>query len=411
MARHAVITGLGIIAPIGMGKDAFWKAALEGRSGTGPLTLCDPGNLPAECRTVGEVRDFSPAPWMSPVSARTAGRFTQFAVAASRMAIEDSGLDLKAVPSDRIGIVLGTSMSGLTDVHETSFSAFLRGDKVPPWTVLEYPAQSATSQISITLGSTGEAMSVATACAAGLDAVGLAAEHIAHGAMTIAVAGATETPLSPYSLAAFHSVGVLSRWREPTEASRPFERNRSGLVLAEGAAFVVLEEENFARSRGATLYARVLGRASGVEGEHLRKVDPTGAIVKQVMEGALKAAGLAAQDVDYISAHGNSMPDYDLAETVGIKGAFGTQAYRIPISSLKSMCGQALAASGALQVVGACLSLRDNCVAPTINLRERDPQCDLDYVPNEARFVRMRHVMMHAHSMGGVHTALILGQP
>ena len=205
---------------------------------------------------------------------------------------------------------------------------------------------------------------------------------------------------------------MLSRWLgPPEEASRPFDRLRAGLVLAEGAAALIVEDEDAARTRGVPIHARILGFASASEGAHLRKVDETGETVARALTLAIRRAGLEPRDIDFISAHGNSMPDYDAAETAGIKRAFGSHAWNVPVSSLKSMCGQALAASSAMQVVAACLSLRTQVIPPTVNYRVPDPQCDLDYVPNRARRARVRNVLIHAHSLGGSHVAMVLGTP
>jgi 3-oxoacyl-[acyl-carrier-protein] synthase II len=410
--REVVVTGLGIVSPIGIGVESFWRAALSGTSGVGLATLFPTDNLPPPCRVVAEVRDFRSEDWLPNMSLRRAGRFSQFAIAAARMAVEDSRVREAQVPSDRVQVSVGTSMSGVVDIHEQSFTAFLRGEEVVPWTVLEFPAHAATSHIAITARARGRAMSVATACAAGLDAIAFGAERVANGEATVVIAGGCETPLSAYSMQAFYNVGVLARWDGPPHAAcRPFERHRTGLVLGEGAAMVVLEDGEHARDRKARIYARFLASDSAAEGEHLRKVDLSGYLIANVFTSALSRANLQPDDIDYIAAHGNGMIDYDVAETAGIKRAFGSRAYSIPVSSLKAMCGQSLAASGAMQVVAACLSLRENRVPPTINFQDRDPECDLDYVPNKARAVRLRNVLVHSHSMGGSHTAVILGQP
>jgi len=255
-------------------------------------------------------------------------------------------------------------------------------------------------------------MTFSTACAAGLDAIGWAQEEIRRGRTSAAIAGGTETPLSAYSMMLFHSVGVLSKWRgAPEEASRPFDQWRSGLVLAEGAAMVMIEDEEHARARGASIYARILGFASVSEGAHLRKVDESGATVAGAIAMALEQAGIGVREIDFICAHGNSMPDYDVAETAGIKRAFGAHAWNIPVSSLKSMCGQPLAAGSAMQVVASALAMRDSVVPPTINYSVPDPNCDLDYVPNVSRTTRVRNSLIHAHSLGGSHVIMVLGAP
>ncbi len=410
--RQPVITGLGIVSPIGIGVDAFWTNALAGRSGIGRPTLFDASKLPPECQIVGEIPDFDARDWMPGPTARMAGRFTQFAVAAARMARDDSALDEARVPGTRLRVAIGTSLNGQTDVEQQSLESFQAGTAIAPWTCLEYPAHAASSHVGIELGAQGQTATIATACGAGLDAIAWAAQGVRDGSATAAVAGGTDAPLSPFILSVFQAVGVLSKWDgPPEEASRPFDALRSGLVLAEGAATVVVEDEEHARARHAPIYARVLATAHRTEGTHLRKVDETGGIVSAVITDAIHASGLSPTDIDFVCAHGNSMPDYDTAETAGIKRALGRHAWNVPVSSLKSMCGQALSAAGAIQVVGSCLALRDQRVPPTINYRVRDRNCDLDYVPNRPRYVRLRHILIHAHSLGGSHIAMILAAP
>jgi len=412
MKRQPVITGLGIVSPIGIGVEKFWVAALAGRSGIGTPTLFDSSKLPLECRIVGEVHDFNPRLWMPAPTAKIAGRFSQFAVAAAKMALQDGHLSLADTDTDRFMVSIGSSMSGLTDVEQPNFVAFLHGDDVRPWTVLEYPGHAATSHVAISVGARGQTTSPATACVAGLDSIAWAAEKISRAQATAVLAGATETPLSPACMEAFRALGALASWPGlPAEASRPFDKLRCGLVLAEGAAILIVEDEENARARGAPIYARILGYASATEGAHMRNVDATGEPAARAMTMAMDGAGLTRNDIDYICAHGNSLVDYDASETAGIKLTLKERAWSVPVSSIKSMCGQALAASGAMQTVATCLAIRDGIVPPTINYSVRDPACDLDYVPNIARRVRVRTALIHAQSIGGSHSALILGAP
>jgi 3-oxoacyl-[acyl-carrier-protein] synthase II len=346
---------------------------------------------------------------MPGAAGKMAGRFSQFAVAAAKMARDDSGLDHADIPPERIKVAIGTSLSGQTDVAQSNFVSFLRGDTISPWASNEYSAHAATSHVAISAGARGQTTTFSTACAAGLDAVAWGATQVMEDDASVVMAGATEAPLSEFVLSVFKSVGVLSRWLgPPEEASRPFDRLRAGLVLAEGAAAVIVEDEDAARARGAPIHARILGFASASEGAHLRKVDETGETVARALTLAIRRSGLEPKDIDFICAHGNSMPDYDAAETAGIKRAFGRRAWSVPVSSLKSMCGQALAASSAMQVVTGCLTLRDQVLPPTANYRVPDPRCDLDYVPNRARRARVRNVLIHAHSLGGSHVAMVL---
>lgn len=410
--RQPVITGLGVVSPLGIGVETFWSAALAGRSGVGLSSMLDTSKLPPECQVVGEVAGFDVREWMPGRAGKMASRFSQFAVATAKMARTDSDLDSSEIPADRVKVAIGTSMSGLVDIQEPTFSAFLRGEDVWPWTCLEYPSHAATSHVAIGAGARGQTSSFATACAAGLDAIGWAAQEIRSGSASATIAGGSETPLSTYSLLAFRAVGVLSKWQgPPSQASRPFDKLREGLVLAEGSATVVIEDEVEANARGAHAYARLLAFASASEGMHLRKVDETGEAVARAMVLALQRADLTPDDIDWICAHGNAMQDYDVAETAGIKRVFGSRAWNIPVSSLKSMCGHSLAASGAISTVAACLAIRDQIVPPTINYEYPDPLCDLDYVPNRARRGRIRTVLIHTHSLGGSHVVLILGAP
>ena len=412
MKRQPVITGLGIVSPIGVGVDKFWAAACAGRSGIGNPTLFDASKLPADCRIVGEVPDFNPLDWMPARVARMAARFSQFAISTARMSRADSNLDAAGIPPERMKVAIGTSLNGHPDVAEPNLLSFLRGDQLWPWAALEFPAHAATSRVAIDSRAMGQTTTFATACAAGLDAIGWAADEVREGRASAVLAGASETPLSAFLLTIFHSVGVLSKWQgPPDEASRPFDRWRAGLVLAEGAAVVTVESEEDARARGVPIYARILSVASANEGAHLRKVDETGEAISRAIDAALRRANLSPTDVDFICAHGNSMEDYDTAETAGIKRVFGSHSWNIPISSNKSMCGQALAASSAMQVVVSCLALKHQVVPPTINYHTPDPRCDLDYVPNVARAARVRTALIHAHSLGGAHVAMILAAP
>ena len=412
MKHQPVITGLGIVAPIGIGVEKFWEAALAGRSGIGRPTLFDGSKLPAECRIVGEVRNFNPRLWMPAQIVKVSGRFSQFAVAAAQMALQDSRLDQTTKNAAGLVVSVGSSMSGLVDIQQSNFLAYLRNDAVQPWTVLEYPAHAATSHVAISVGAHGQTASPATACVAGLDSVAWAADKVARSQAPAALAGATETPLAAGSMEAFRALGALATWQgRPDEASRPFDRLRCGLVLAEGAAMVAIEEEESARARGASIYARVLGFASITESTHMRNIDTTGESAARAMTMAIDSAGLSRRDIDYICAHGNSLVDYDASETAGIKLTLEERAWSVPISSIKSMCGQALAASSAMQVVASCLAIRDGIVPPTINYSVPDPACDLDYVPNFARPARVRTVLIHAQSIGGSHAAMVLGAP
>jgi len=358
------------------------------------------------------VKDFVAKDWIGGMAGRMAARFSLLAVAACKMAIAEGQLNDVRIPSHHVKVAYGSSMSGVIDIEEQTFSAFLHGEKIFPWALLEFPVHAATSHVSAESGARGHPASFSTACCAGLDAVNWAAEQVKRGKATAVIAGASDAPLSPYVMSIFHSANTLSTWDGPPEkASRPFDRRRSGLVLAEGAATVVIEEETHALMHGLTPYARILGFGSASEGGELRMVDESGQAAARAMSSAIRDADLMPADIDYICAHGNSMINYDLAETAAIKLAFGKCAYNVPISSIKSLCGHALGAAAAMQIVTACLVLRHGIIPATINLSEPDPLCDLDYVPNVARRARVRHVLIHSHSIGGTHMAMVLGAP
>ena len=412
MRRSAVITGLGILSPIGIGIERFWQSACSGRSGLARPTIFSPSRIPPESQIVGEVKNFKPREWVEGNTYRAIGRFSQFAIAATKMALDDAGLTARSERSTKTVVGIGTSMNGLIDIHEQNYTAFLEGRHIQPTTVLEYPGHAATSHVAISLGAQSTTTTFATACVAGIDSIIWGADQVARGQAEIAVVGGTEAPLSDATMHAFHALGALAKWDgPPAQASRPFDGLRTGLVLAEGAAIVVIEEESLARSRGAAIYARVLGGATVSESTHLRNVQPNGEAAARSMQIAMAQARVSPPDIDYVCAHGNGLLDYDASETAAIKRALGVQAHCLPVSSIKSMCGQALAASGAIQVVTTCLAIRDDVVPPTANYEVPDPRCDLDYVPGNARRVRIRHALVHAQSIGGTHAALVLGSP
>lgn len=410
--RRAVITGLGVVSPLGIGTAKFWKGLQQGRSAVGPLTTFDTTGSAPECRIGAEILDFRAGDWMDSRLARVAGRFSQFAVASTRMALDDSGIDISAVPPERALVAFGTSMNGLVDVLLPELQTHFAGQTAAPWTAREYPGHAATAHAAREAGATGPWATMATACAAGIDAIAWGAERIESGMASVVIAGGTETPLSAVTLEGFRLFGLLAKWDgDPAEASRPFDKLRNGLVVGEGAAAVVLEDEANARSRGATIYARVAGSASSAEALVTNQVEMSGETLARCIRQTMQRAGREVTGLDYICAHGNSIPSHDLAETAGIRLALGTHAYNVPVSSIKSMCGQAFAASSAMQVVASCLALRDDVLPPTINYCEPDPSCDLDYVPNSSRAARVRTVLVHARSIGGSHTTMALEAP
>jgi 3-oxoacyl-[acyl-carrier-protein] synthase II len=408
--RRIVLTGLGAIAPNGVGKDAFWDGLIRGRSGINRITRFDPSAFP--CQIAGEVNDFQPTSYIDPSEAKRMSRVSQFAVAAAKMALNDSGLRVTPENAPNTGVCFSTS-AGKVEIFETEHVAFLeRGMRaIHPLSVVEFTPYGASSHVAIELGSSGFCGSASTGCTAGLDALYWGYLQISLGRATTMVVGSAEALLSPFAFGAVCATGVLSKRNEaPQEASRPFDLHRDGLVLSEGAGAVVLEALEQAEERNARIYAEVLGYATARNGEDLVRCDPSGSGMARVIATALYQANVPIRRLDYINAHGVGLRDYDTAETNALKAVFEDQAYHIPISSIKSMIGQPFAAGSSLQVVASCLTVQHGIIPPTINYNTPDPACDLDYVPHRARRARVRTLLVHAHGMGGTDSALVLGK-
>ena len=408
--RQVVITGLGVVAPNGIGKEAFWANLIAGKSAVAPISLFDASPYP--CRVAAEIANFRGDAFMLPARVKHRGRFSQFAVAAAKLALKDALLDvkdLKKFPGDRLRIGMGTSMGGAGDVIEDARIGFARsGFKgIPIVSSLEFAAHAAVSHVSVELGIQGQALTLGSACTTGFDAVDWATSQIADGYADLALAGATDAPLAALAYAALSALGIFAS----DGISRPYDLHRSGMILGEGAGVLVLEDAEHAKFRGAPVYAEVLAAGHGNEGGYGPRVDTAERALSNAIRVALARARLAAADVDYISAHGNGLPDYDLVETRAFKEALGETAYNIPVSSIKSMIGHAMGAGSVLQVAASCLTIEHGIIPPTINLHTPDPECDLDYVPNKARVARVRKILLNSHAMGGTHSVLILGAP
>lgn len=408
--QRIVITGLGAVAPNGIGKEAFWAGLISGRSGISRITRFDASQFP--CQIAGEVSDFEPTLYMDPHEAKRMPRVSQFAVAAATMALDDSGLRVTPQNARQIGVCFGTSV-GKGETFETDYLPFLeRGVRaIHPLLWIEFAPHAPSSHVAIELGLSGVSGSVATACTSGLAALYWGYVQICLGRASTMVVGGAEALLSPFLFGAVCAGGVLSKRNgAPQQASRPFEMHRDGLVLSEGAGAVVLEALEQAQERNARIYAEVLGYATTRDGESLRGCDLTGSDVARAIEAALHQSRLPKRRIDYISPHGVSLSDRDMAETNAIKAVFGDWAYNIPVSSIKSSIGHPFAAASALQVVASCLTLQHGIIPPTINYETPDPDCDLDYVPNRARRARVRTLLVHATGMGGTNSALVLGE-
>lgn len=410
-SRRVAITGLGVVSPIGIGKEAFWQSLIAGRSGVDYVHAFDPSPYP--CHVAAEVTDFQPADFMAARKARTMGRFSQLAVAATRLALDDARLAITKGRSSHIAIYYGTSVSGGGDIAALAFQGLQKEgvEGISPSSALEYPGHAATSYLAIEFGISGPAISISSNCCTGIDAIYSGYSAIVNGDATTAIVGASDAPVFPFSFGALCANNALTRRNNaPTKASRPYDALRDGIVIGEGAATLVLEPLEVAQDRGAPIYAEILGHGAASEAIGMYKGDPSGHAMANAIASAIRHADLLPSDIDHVNAHGCSLRDYDICDTNAFKAAFGPHAYRIPITSIKSMIGHPLSAASALQTVAATMSIQTQTVPPTINQEVPDPQCDLDYVPNVSRVVRIRHVLLNAHSSGGSVAALVVGR-
>ncbi len=409
--RRVVITGLGVVAPNGIGKDAFWANLVAGHSAVDYITAFDASSFP--CKVAAEVKNFDPIKFISSRKAHTMGRFSQFAVAAAKLACEDAHLQITRESSEKINVCFGTTSNGAADIYEEGHLTFLnRGSEhIPTTTIVEYAAHAAASHVAIELGIKGQAFTLSAGCTTGLDVVQWGTAQIQSGKTHLVVAGASDALISPYIVGAFCALGILSKRNEaPKTISRPYDLSHDGMVLAEGAGAVILEDLDYALERHAEIYAEVLGSFSLSDSKDFRKLEISGITWAQTIRGALEDAKLGVDEIDAINAHGNSISQYDIAETNAAKYAFGKLAYHIPIHALKSMTGNALAASGIFQTISSCLTVKNSLLPPTINFDIADPECDLDYVPNKARPARVNRILLNSRGMGGNYTVLVLGR-
>ena len=408
MERRVVITGLGVVSPVGNGKEEFWNNLLAGKPGVGPITQFDATDFPV--KIAGEVKDFDPVALAGDrKTVRHMDRYTQFAVAAAKMAVADAKLDMTKEDPDMAGTLIGTGIGGIHVMEDTILQIEKRGPgKVNPFAIPMMIANMASGQVSITLGLRGPVLTDVTACASGTNSIGLAARLIKYGDADIMIAGGAEAAVSKAPMAGFAAMKALSsRDCPPEEASCPFDAGRDGFVLGEGSGVLVLEELEHAKKRGAHIYAELAGYGSNGDAYHITAPRPGGELAYLCMEKALKDAHTKPEEVDYINAHGTSTHLNDLNETSAIKALLGKHAYEIPVNSTKSMTGHLLGAAGAIEAVVCALSIENNKVHPTINLKARDPECDLDYVTEGARDVKINVAMSNSFGFGG-HNAVIV---
>lgn len=405
--RRVVVTGLGIISPVGIGTEETWQNLLAGQSGLGMITHFD--TTESACKIAGEVKNFDPEAYMDRKEAKRMDRFAQFAVAASKMALEDSGLDLTKEAAERVGVILGTGIGGIGTFEQQCRNLVEKGPRrVSPFTVPMMIVNMAAGQIAIQLGAKGPNLTVVSACASGTNAIGEAYKTIARGGADVMYTGGTEAAITPLAFASFSAAKTLSTHNEkPQKASRPFDLNRDGFVMGEGAAVLVLEELEHALSRGAFIYAEVAGYGFMADAYHITAPAPDGVGARNAMLAALEDAEIPAEQIDYINAHGTSTHLNDQIETLSIKEVFGDAASRVAISSTKSMTGHLLGAAGALEGAVLALAIRDSVVPPTINYETPDPECELDYVPNVKREMPVRYAMSNSLGFGGQNASII----
>lgn len=406
--RRVVITGIGAVTPIGIGKDAFWNALIEGKSGVGPITRFDVSEYTT--KIAGEVSDFVVTDFIDKKEAKRMDRSTQYAVAASKMAIEDAKLDLEAEDRERIGVIIGTGIGGMEALYDQYKVLFAKGPgRISPFLVPMMIGNMASGMTSIRFGLQGPSSCVVTACATGTNSIGDAARAIKYGDADVMLAGGTEAPISPAALAGFGSMKALStRNDEPEKASRPFDKDRDGFVMGEGAGVIVLESLEHALARGAHIYAELAGYAYNSDAYHITAPAPGGVMAAKAMRQALKDGGIALNEVDYINAHGTSTGLNDKNETMAIKEVFGDHAYELAVSSIKSMTGHLLGAAGGVECIAAAMAIDQGIIPPTINYETPDEGLDLNYVPNVAEKREVRVALSNSLGFGGHNATLAL---
>ncbi|HEX2171976.1 MAG TPA: beta-ketoacyl-ACP synthase II [Dehalococcoidia bacterium] len=404
---RVVVTGYGALSPLGLDAESTWQALKAGENGVAPITLFDAADQ--EARFAAEVKGFEPTQYLDRKEARRMDRFVQFGVVAAGEALRHAGLEITPSNAEDIGVIVGSGIGGITTLAEQVRVLNERGPKrVSPFTVPMMITDMASGQISITYGAKGPNYCVTSACASSADAIGTAFEAIRRGEAVAMIAGGAEAAITPIGIAAFASAQALSsRNDDPARASRPFDRDRDGFVMGEGAAVLVLERLDHALARGATIHAEVIGYGATSDAYHITQPAAEGEGGARAMRRALRQAGVAPGDVDYINAHGTSTPINDRFETAAIKTVFGEDAYRIPISSTKSMVGHLLGAAGAIEAVASIRTMIDGVIHPTINYETADPECDLDYVPNQARPAQVRTCLSNSLGFGGHNSTLV----
>lgn len=408
MTRRVVVTGMGMVTPLGTGLQKNWESVCSGKSGIGPITKFDASSFPSQI--AGEVKDFKPEDFLDKQQVRRFDVFIHYAVAAARMAVEDSGLKIGPSNQRRVGCVTGSGLGGLTMLEHYHQLLLEKGPrKISPFFIPGMIANMAPGQIAIEFGAKGPNLSIETACAASSHAIGEAFRFIREGIADAMITGGAEAVVTPLALGGFCSMRALStRNAEPEKASRPFDMDRDGFVMGEGAGILVLEELNHALERGARIYAEVAGYGLSGDAYHVSAPEPEGEGAINCMKSALEYGGLKPEDIDYINAHGTSTKLNDLSENKAVKAVFGEHAYKLAVSSTKSMTGHLLGGAGGIEAIYTALALHHGVIPPTVNYDTPDPECDLDYVPNEARKANLRAALSNSFGFGGTNACLVL---
>lgn len=405
--RRVVITGLGAITPVGIGKDELWNSLINGKSGIGPITRFDTEDF--DTKIAAEVKDFNPEDYLERKEARRMDRFSQYAVAAAKLAIKDGNIDLDLIDKRNIGVILGVGIGGLETFEKEHTKLIEKGpNRISPLFIPMMISNMGAAQISMNLGLKGSTMTITTACASGTHAIGESFRMIKSGNVDMILTGGAEASITPISLAGFNSMKALSTQNEDYhKACRPFDKDRDGFIMGEGAGVLVLEELNHALNRGATIYGEVVGYGSTSDAFHITQPDPKAISATNAMKEALEESGISKEEVGYINAHGTSTYYNDMLETLAIKNLFKEHAYNINISSTKSMTGHLLGAAGGIEAIAAILALKTGIIPPTINYENPDEECDLNYTPNEAVERDVEYALSNSLGFGGHNASLL----
>ncbi|HVE73236.1 MAG TPA: beta-ketoacyl-ACP synthase II [Thermoanaerobaculia bacterium] len=408
--RRVVVTGIGMISPLGVGNEATWQGLVEGRSGVGPITKFDASAYSA--RIAGEVKGFDPEKWIDKKEVKKSDTFIHYAIVAAQMAVDDARIDTKSLDSDRLGVIIGSGIGGLPLIEQMHQKLIERGpSRISPFFIPGLIVNLATGQISIRFNARGPSSAPATACATGAHAVGDAFRIIQRDEADVMFAGGSEAVVTPLAVGGFAAMRALStRNDDPARASRPWDKERDGFVMGEGSGVLILEEREHALARGATIYCELTGYGMTSDAYHITSPSEDGDGMSRVMKRALKDAKLEPTDIQYINAHGTSTPVGDRIETKAIKTVFGEYAYKVAISSTKSMTGHLLGAAGGLESAIAAMTVKTGIIPPTINYENPDPECDLDYVPNQARQAEVTNVLSNSFGFGGTNATLIFSK-